>query len=86
MIALCCPKCGAFVIAADCQVGGTVSCQACPAGIPVPADAPKDNDLARVMKKALHRYKVSVSDTRIRSVSDTAARRLEGLPGTDAPH
>jgi hypothetical protein len=56
MIALCCSKCGGFVIAADRPAGSTVPCQACPSGIPVPADAPKDRDLARVMQKALKRY------------------------------
>jgi len=79
MIALICPKCGAYVIAADRPVGATVSCQACPAGIAVPSDAPRDSDLARIMQKAVERYRrpagdpsAGQSDTVNRSQSDTA--------------
>jgi ribosomal protein L37AE/L43A len=80
MIALCCPKCGAYVIAADRPAGETVSCQSCPAGIAVPSDAPRDTDLARVMQKAVERYRRptkgrdSQSDTVNRSQTDTARR------------
>lgn len=52
MIALVCPTCGAFVIAADRPAGSQVHCQCCPSEIAVPVDAPKDGDLARLMKKA----------------------------------
>lgn len=56
MIALVCPECGSFLIAADRPAGSTVSCQACHGNVGVPADAPKDSDLARVMQKAVQRY------------------------------
>jgi hypothetical protein len=39
------------------------------------------------MKKALQRYpRPSIADTRTRSVSDTAGRRVDGLPGTANGH
>jgi hypothetical protein len=82
MIALLCPKCGAYVIAADRPTGATVSCQSCPAGIEVPSDAPRDNNLARVMQKALERFRqprpgegrAAQGDTVNRAQSDTARR------------
>jgi hypothetical protein len=73
MIALVCPKCGAYVIAADRPAGATVSCQACPAGIAVPSDVPRDSDLARVMQKALQRYRAPARD-RAASQADTVNR------------
>jgi hypothetical protein len=73
MIALLCPKCGAYVIASDRPAGATVSCQSCPAGISVPSDAPRDNDLARVMKKALQRYHLADKD-RASGQADTVNR------------
>jgi hypothetical protein len=77
MIALVCPKCGAYVIASDRPAGAMVGCQSCPATIGVPGDAPRDNDLARVMQKAIERYKnpgrpAPQADTVARSQGDTA--------------
>ncbi len=56
MVALVCPKCRSYLVVADRPAGALVPCQACPERIAVPADAPHDPNMVKVMLKAIHRY------------------------------